>query len=232
MANILCIETATPLVGVAVAVDGRVLGEVRLAKGRRHVEQLAPAVQYLLGELCLAPSALSAVAVGNGPGLFTGLRVGVTTAKLMAQALRIPVITVSSLDLLAYPLQYSNRLIVAVMDARRGEVFHASYRRVPRGLQRVTDYGVAAPRRVAAELEAQAEEAILVGDGALLHADQFYDLTMVELASAAYAHPSTSALAELSHARFAREDFLPPWEVELLYLRKPDAEANWEQMPR
>jgi tRNA threonylcarbamoyladenosine biosynthesis protein TsaB len=209
-----------------------VLGEVRLAKGRHHVEQLAPAIRYLLGELHLNPSALSAVAVGNGPGLFTGLRVGITTAKVMAQALRIPVIPVSSLDLLAYPLQYTNRLIVAVMDARRGEVFHASYRRVPGGLQRVTDYGVAPPRRVAAELEAHDDEAILVGDGALLHADQFYDLTMVELASPALAYPSTAALAELAGARFAREDFLPPWEVEVMYLRKPDAEANWEQMAK
>jgi tRNA threonylcarbamoyladenosine biosynthesis protein TsaB len=232
MAHILCIETATPLVGVAVAVEGKVLGEVRLAQGRRHVEQLAPAIRYLMGELHLTPAHVSAVAVGNGPGLFTGLRVGITTAKVMAQALRIPVIPVSSLDLLAYPLQYTSRLIVAVMDARRGEVFHASYRRVPGGLQRVTDYGVSAPRRVAADLEAQAEEAILVGDGALLHADQFYDLAMVELASPALAHPSTSALAELAHARFSREDFLPPWEVEVLYLRKPDAEANWEQLSR
>jgi tRNA threonylcarbamoyladenosine biosynthesis protein TsaB len=232
MAHILCIDTSTPLVGVAVSVEGRALGEVRLAKGRRHVEQLAPAIRYLLGELHLTPSSLSAVAVGTGPGLFTGLRVGVTTAKVMAQALRIPVIPVASLDLVAYPVQYTNRLIVAVMDARRGEVFHASYRRVPGGLQRVTDYGVASPRRVAAELEAHADEAILVGDGAHLYADQFYDLAVVELASTALSYPSTSALAELAHARFEREQFVPAWEVELLYLRKPDAEANWEQLGR
>ena len=67
-------------------------GEVHLAGGRRHAEQLAPAVQYLCRELEVELDHITAIAVGLGPGLFTGLRVGVTTAKVMAQTLRIPVV--------------------------------------------------------------------------------------------------------------------------------------------
>src|SRR5436305_14491 len=81
---------------------------------------------------------LAAIAVGTGPGLFTGLRVGVTTAKVMAQALRIPVVGIPSLDLVAYPLRHTDRTIVAVLDARRHEVFAARYRPVPGGVQRVS----------------------------------------------------------------------------------------------
>ena len=80
------------------------LGEVRLAGGRRHAEQLAPAIEYLRRELGIDLGHLAAIAVGIGPGLFTGLRVGVTTGKVMAQALRIPVVGIPSLDLVAYPL--------------------------------------------------------------------------------------------------------------------------------
>src|SRR5206468_518540 len=76
---------------------------------------------------------LAAVAVGIGPGLFTGLRVGVTTAKVLAQSLRVPVVTIPTLDLIAYPLRHGRRVIVAVLDARRHEVFHAAYRPVPGG---------------------------------------------------------------------------------------------------
>src|SRR5206468_9108594 len=110
-----------------------------------HAEQLAPAIAYLRQECDVALDHLAAIAVGMGPGLFTGLRVGVTTAKVMAQALRIPVVGIPSLDLVAYPLRHSERGIVAVLDARRREVFDAAYRPVPGGLQRVSEYQVRSP---------------------------------------------------------------------------------------
>ena len=109
----------------------------------------------------------------------------------------------SSLDLLAYPLQYTNRLIVAVMDARRGEVFHALLPAGPRrapARQRLRR--VDAPTDLPPTSRPGNEEAILVGDGALLHADQFYDLTMVELASAGPRVPE--------HARRSRAGPRPP----------------------
>ena len=118
-----------------------------------------------------------------GPGLFTGLRVGVATAKAMAQALRVPVVGLSSLDLLAFPARSTRRLICAVIDARRGEVFAAFYRQVPGGVQRVSDPMVVRPGDVAAEIVARGEECLLVGDGALRYADVFAGLSRVEPAS-------------------------------------------------
>src|SRR5437867_4271444 len=98
---ILAIDTATSRVSVAVGDADSVRGEVHLAGGRRHAEQLAPAVQYLCRELEIELAHVTAIGVGLGPGLFTGLRVGVTTAKVMAQTLRIPVVGIPSLDLVA-----------------------------------------------------------------------------------------------------------------------------------
>ena len=103
---LLCLDTATPQVSAAIGADGAVLGEIRLGRGRRHAEHLAPAIEYLCRELDVELARLSAIAVGLGPGLFTGLRVGVTTAKTMAQVLRVPVVGVASLDLVAYPLRH------------------------------------------------------------------------------------------------------------------------------
>ena len=107
----------------------------------------------------------SAIAVGIGPGMFTGLRVGVTTAKVLAPALRIPVIPIPSLDLLAYPLRHSRTLVVPAIDARRNELYYAIYRSVPGGVQRVSDYELGTPDDLAGELEARGEEALLCGDG-------------------------------------------------------------------
>ena len=78
---LLAIDTATPQVAVALGDDGRVRGEIRLVGRRRHAEQLAPAIAYLCEQSRVRLEQLAAVAVGIGPGLFTGLRVGVTTTR-------------------------------------------------------------------------------------------------------------------------------------------------------
>lgn len=229
MTHVLAIDTATARVSAALGVDGAVVGEVSLVGGRRHAEQLAPAIHYLCDELCIPLDRLAAVAVDVGPGLFTGLRVGVTTAKVMAQALRIPVVGVPSLDLLAYPLRHSSRLIVTVLDARRREVFSASYRPVPGGVQRVSDYAVRPPSELVAELESGTDELLLAGDGVDAYRDDFAELDHVELAGADHSFPSVAALVELATARIEREDFQPASELLPLYLRTSDAEINWER---
>jgi tRNA threonylcarbamoyladenosine biosynthesis protein TsaB len=171
---------------------------------------------------------LSAIAVAIGPGMFTGLRVGVTTAKVLAQALRIPVVPVVSLDLLAYPLRHASSLVVPVMDARRREVYYAMYRPVPGGIQRLGEYELGSVDDVTAELRARGGEALVCGDGALRNAAAFADCDRVALAGASHAAPSLPALVELATGRFEREEFLPAAAVTPLYLRRSDAEITWD----
>src|SRR5207245_4082203 len=117
----------------------------------------------LLRELAVDLGHVAAIAVGTGPGLFTGLRVGVTTAKVMARALRIPVVGIPSLDLVAYPLRHSGRSMVAVLDARRREVFAARYQPVPGGVQRTSAYAVHAPAELVADLAVDSHGLLLAG---------------------------------------------------------------------
>lgn len=222
-------DSATPRVSVAIGRDGAVVGEVKLVGGRRHAEQVAPAIRYLCDQLDVDLGHLTAIAIGLGPGLFTGLRVGVTTAKVMAQALRVPVVGIPSLDLLAYPVRHTTRVIAAVLDARRHEVFHARYRPVPGGVQRVSDYEVGPPGDLVAELDSGTEEVLLVGDGAPAYPDVFSRLERVEHAGPAFTAPSAAALVELATARVEREEFEAHWDVHPLYLRRSDAEIEWER---
>jgi tRNA threonylcarbamoyladenosine biosynthesis protein TsaB len=229
---LLCIDTSTPQVGVAIGSDDQVIGRIQLARPQHHAEHLAPAISYLLDQLDLSVDQLSGIGVGIGPGLFTGLRVGVTTAKVMAQALRIPLIGVPSLDLLAFEVRYADRLVVPALDARRGEVFWSTYRQVPGGVQRLSDYEVGSPADVCGELMAMGQEVLLLGDGALRYREQFYELERAEFGPAALSYPSVSALVELTRARFQREDFSQPRDVHPLYLRLSDAEMNWVKQAR
>ena len=224
---ILGIDTATPQVGCAIGGHEGVLASFHLGRGRRHAEVLTPGIDFIRRQARIELSEISVVAVDIGPGLFTGLRVGVATAKAMASALRVPVVGVSSLDLVAFPVRFSPRLIASVVDARRGEVFFAFYRQVPGGLQRISEPRVGSTEELTAELLASGEECLAVGDGARRYTPELHELTTVEVADAGLQYPSAASLVQLAHARALREEFVNPWDLQPVYLRKADAEINW-----
>jgi tRNA threonylcarbamoyladenosine biosynthesis protein TsaB len=224
---ILGIDTATPQVSVAVGGHEGVLASTQSSRGKQHAEMLTPAIEFTCRQARIELSEISVVAADLGPGLFTGLRVGVAAAKAMAHALRVPMIGVTSLDLLAFPVRFSSRLIVAAIDARRGELFYAFYRQVPGGMQRLSDYQVDSPDDLASEILACGEDTLLVGDGAIRYREAFDGLSKVEVVDEGLAFPSATSLVQLAHAQALREQFVKPWDLKPLYLRKPDAEINW-----
>src|SRR4051812_48840765 len=124
---ILGIDTATPQVSVAVGGHEGVLALTQTSRGRQHAEILAPAIEFTCRQARVELSEISVVAVDLGPGLFTGLRVGVSAAKAMAHALRVPMIGVPRLHPLALPLPFSSPLIRAGLAARPGEPFYAFF---------------------------------------------------------------------------------------------------------
>ena len=224
---ILGIETATIQVGCAIGGHEGVLASFHAAKGRRHVETLVPAIEFMCRQATIDLSEISAIAVDVGPGLFSGLRVGVAAAKALSQALRIPTIGISSLDLLAFPVRHTNRLIVPAIDARRGELFYSFYRQVPGGAQRLVPYQVGTPEDLASELLARGEDCLVVGDGAMRYPQILTEVSGAEAGDATSAFPSAASLVELAHPQALREEFVQPWELQPLYLRKSDAEINW-----
>jgi tRNA threonylcarbamoyladenosine biosynthesis protein TsaB len=229
---ILGIETATAQVGCAIGAHEGVRASFSVAKGRRHAESLVPGIDFVCRQACIELDEIGAVAADVGPGLFTGLRVGVVTAKALAMALRVPVIGVSSLDLLAFPVRWTHRRIVSVVDARRGEVFYGFYRQVPGGVQRLSEQRVGTPEELCSEIQATGEDCLAVGDGALRYTDALEELTKVEIGEAGLAHPSAASLVQLAHAQAIREEFINSWELQPVYLRKADAEINWQSRER
>jgi tRNA threonylcarbamoyladenosine biosynthesis protein TsaB len=229
---LLGIDTATRRVGVVLADENGMLARVEVggaAPRPRHAETLAPTIAWCCEQSGVHVSQLSAIAVGIGPGMFTGLRVGVTTAKILAQSLRVPVLPISSLDLLAYPLRYAHGLVVATIDARRDQLYWAVYRTVPGGVQRASEFELGSPDDLVADIEARRDDTIVCGDGVLRFREKFASIgRRVVIAGPAHASPSLSALAELAAARYEREEFCAPSEVLPMYLRRSDAELAWE----
>ena len=211
---LLAFDTATPAVTVALRGDEGVLAEHTEIDARRHGELLAPGIAKVLAAAGRARTELTGVAVGVGPGPFTGLRVGLMTARALGDALEIPVHGVCTLDILAAEVTAAaegptvdGRFAVAT-DARRREVYWATYD--PAG-RRETEPSVDRPAEIAERLAGLA----VAGQGPQLYPEQFPH-------ALAPALPSAAVLAELT-ARLLREDpaaLLPPVP---LYLRRPDA---------
>jgi tRNA threonylcarbamoyladenosine biosynthesis protein TsaB len=228
---VLGLDTATPQVGCALGDDDGPVASFQLSRGRRHAETLVPAIDSLCRQSGIDLGDVGAVAVDIGPGLFTGLRVGVATGKALASALGIPMVGLVSLDLLAYPHRRlaRERLVASVIDARRGEVFWAWYRAVPGGVQRITDYSVSSPDDMAAELVALGESTLAVGDGAWRYRQRLAEVEDVEVGEPGSAFPSAAVLVELAHPLAVREEFVTPGELAPLYLRQADVRINWDE---
>ncbi|MFN2590373.1 MAG: tRNA (adenosine(37)-N6)-threonylcarbamoyltransferase complex dimerization subunit type 1 TsaB [Actinomycetota bacterium] len=227
---VLGIETSTPHTSVALGTETGVIGSALLGTGPGSHEAVIPMIDQLLTWTDLKLGSLAGIAVGIGPGLFTGMRVGVATARTLAQVLGIPVVGMASLDVLAFPARYSSAVICAAIDAKRGEVFFAFYRPVPGGVTRETDFEVGSPARLTAELQARRESVLVVGNGGLVYRRQLREAgSHVELATTTMALPSAAAVVELAVPRFEREEFDRVYDLKPLYIRKSDAEIAWDR---
>ena len=198
---LLALDTATAAVTVALADGDRVLAERSTVDGRRHGELLAPAVSSVLAEAGVDRRALTRIAVGVGPGPFTGLRVGLVTARMLGAVLAIPVVGVCTHDALALQSGLDGEFRV-VTDSRRKQVYWAAYVR-DGVLRRVGGPHVDRPSDVA-------WDGPVVGAGATMYAEWFPDRRGPEHLSAA----ATCAWVAAG---------LPLLAPDPLYLRRPDA---------
>ena len=235
------IETATETVGVAVRTATGVQAELTLTGRRRHVETLTPALEHLLQQLNLVPGDLGVVAVDIGPGLFTGLRVGLAAAKGLAQSLGLGVMGATSLDILTAGAAAAGLrgLVLSCVDARRGEVFAAVHEvdvAGPRAALHEVRLGVGlfSPEDLATALGEFAGEPVhAVGDGALRYADVLRQIPGVDPEAPGLAFPPPAALLELVSARItAGEPTVEPAAVVPLYLREADAVSNFARAVR
>lgn len=223
---VLGIDTATPRTSLALVSEDGVLASVSLA-GMARRDVAVPALAQLLTWSGMKPSDLGGVAVGIGPGLFTGLRSGIGAGKTLAQVLGIPIVGVRSTDALAHAVRDEPATVVAVIDGRRREVFHASYRVRSGAVEVLAEPMVERPEALAERLGALGP-VLLVGDGAILYRDV---LTSPEarVAPATLAYPSATSIAELARPTLGAGGAGRLVDVVPLYLRKTDAEIDWDR---
>jgi tRNA threonylcarbamoyladenosine biosynthesis protein TsaB len=226
--NLLAIETATEACSVALIHGEELIARSEIAP-RRHTELVLPMADALLAEAGIGRHALDAIAVGRGPGAFTGVRLGVSLAQGMALALDLPVITISSLAALALEApEEEGSAILAVIDARMGEIYAASYRRDGNGGLLALD-----DERICTAETLELPEAVtwqVVGSGWATYATAISQRLSGTLHSAdGLRYPQAAHVAELALREFHAGHVLAPEQALPVYLRDKVALTLVEQ---
>jgi tRNA threonylcarbamoyladenosine biosynthesis protein TsaB len=224
--KLLAIETATEACSVALWLDGEVRERFEVAP-RRHTELVLPWAGELLADAGIARTQLDAIAVGRGPGAFTGVRLAVALAQGMALALDRPVVPVSTLATLAWPARHGGADVLAAIDARMGEVYLGWFRRDESGgLHAVGPEWMAKPDAV----DVNARALVGVGTGFAASNGALAEALVAKLTLCdPVALPRAADLAQLAALAFDRGEAIAPDRVEPAYLRDKVALTLVEQ---
>lgn len=223
---VLAFDTATTATVVGLSFGGEVVCELadrpNSDERPRHAERLLLLCEQALNESNIGWSDLARIGVGVGPGTFTGLRIGVATAQGLAQASGTPLVAISTLEALSLPARLAEPALqaAAAVDARRGEAYIAAWSST--GQQTVTDRACP-PQQLVAELAADSDSTIAVGDGALIFRKELEigGIAVPDEASPLH-HLSGASLCHLA----ARNEPLGAESLVPRYVRQPDAEIS------
>ena len=218
--RILAIETATGASSVALVEDRRVVGSASRLGRIGHDRFVIPAIDFCFEQAGWKPHQLDVVVVDAGPGLFTGIRVGIATGQGLSAMLGVPIMAASSLDALALRAATGHRHIWSVVDARRREVAVAGYRPVPGGAVMDSPPELVGYRHFRGILESDPDDILVVGDLAVLPSSALRGLRRVKTGMPRY--PSADALAQVVEARARRGEFPDPDDIRPRYMREPD----------
>jgi len=210
----------------------KVLAEYTLNLPGTHSERLMPAIDRLLQEASLSVNEIQGIALALGPGSFTGLRIGVSTAKGLAYALRVPVAGVPTLDALAQNFRFASSSICPVLDARKKEVYAALFRGDGEGnLRKISEDWVLPPEKLCSRIS---EKTIFLGNGVEVYEETFKKKLGPHalFAPPELSLPRAAHVARLSLAKFKNGLTLDVFSFTPIYIRRSEAEIHYEAKER
>jgi len=233
---ILAIDTATPAASAALYRDRVLLSENFFNLTMNHSLTIMPGIDHMLGNCGLGIKNLSAVAVSIGPGSFTGLRIGLATAKGLCAGAGLPLIAVPTLDILAHNVVRSPYLVGTLLDARKNEVYMGVYSAVGRFPVPLTKANACSPEQFACSAQAlldahTSKQIILLGNGVFPYKnvwDQFWGANWLTPAPHLL-WPRASALADLASQKYEAGEFEDINRLRPFYIRLSEAEVRLGQ---
>ncbi|WP_066638320.1 tRNA (adenosine(37)-N6)-threonylcarbamoyltransferase complex dimerization subunit type 1 TsaB [Desulfolucanica intricata] len=226
---VLGIEAATPVAAAGIINREKILSERLVNNRRTHSINLLPMIKAVLEDAGLESSDLGGIAVSSGPGSFTGLRIGLATAKTLAQVWELPIVGVSTLDTLAYAFWGHDNLVCPILNARKNEVYTAVYR-----FSNIHRECLAGPLAISIQelieiLDKYGSRVTFVGDGVPVYQEELikYFGKRAVFAPPALSFPRGAVTAQLGMEKFKQGLGVKPLDLLPEYLRLSEAEVVW-----
>jgi tRNA threonylcarbamoyladenosine biosynthesis protein TsaB len=224
--NVLAIDTSNYSLGIALISDEKVIGEYITNMKKNHSIRVMPAIEHLLADCEMKPADIEKIVVAKGPGSYTGVRIGVTIAKTLAWTLNIPLVGISSLEVLAAGVgRYFDGFISPLFDARRGQIYTGLYQFKNGKLQSIVKDQIILSKNWAEQLQTYEEKILFIGTDVTLHRDVLEQALgdRAMMAEITEQNPRPAELALLGQDKPGEDihSFVPN------YIRLAEAEANW-----
>lgn len=232
--KILAIDTSTMLGGIAIMDESLLIAESRLNVKSTHSERLMTEIEHCLKQSGIKISDIDVFAVATGPGSFTGLRIGLSTVKGFSYATGKQIVSVPTLEALAWNFPYSKYPVCTMLDARKKEVYAALFKWEGENFTRLINETPAKPEEFARDAlrVTHDDKFIFAGEGAALYRDKIIEVMgeKAVFASPEKTGPSPANVAVLGFKKAKAGEFSEPISLIPMYIRKSEAEVKWKDL--
>lgn len=228
--KILGIDTSTMAANVAVLEDDKLICEYTINTKKTHSQKLMPMIENMLKLSDLEIKDIDAIAICVGPGSFTGLRIGMATAKAMAHVNNIPLIGVNSLEILGTNMDLCNRKICSILDAQRNQVYMNKYILEDNKIKELEEISIKPIDELLEELSSNDEQWVLVGEAVYKYKEKIESISNITIPSPANNITKASSLCLVGRDKMlANEDVYNCYDINPMYIRKSQAEEQYEE---
>lgn len=228
--KILGIDTSSNASSVAVIEDNKLICEYTVNTKTTHSQKLMPMVENMLSMSDINIKDIDAIAICIGPGSFTGLRIGMATAKAIAHANNLPIIGVNSLEILGGNMNLCDKNICSILDAQRNQVYTGRYKFENGNIVEIQPVDVVEIENLLEEISKDNEEWILVGEAVYKYEDRIKEIKNIRVPSPSHNVTKASSLCSIAKEKYNKNiDVHNCYDINPMYIRKSQAEVQYEE---
>lgn len=228
--RILGIDTSTMVASVAVIEDNQLVCEYTINTKKTHSQKLMPMIENMLKESDLNINDIDLIGICVGPGSFTGLRIGMATAKAIAHVNNIPIVGVTSLEMLAANMNLCDKKICSILDAQRNQVYTAKFEYIGNRLVQINDTDVLEIDKLINEISSSEDDYILIGEAVYKYEEKLKDIENISIPSPSHNVTKASSLCSIALEKYNQgENIESCYTINPMYIRKSQAEVQYDE---
>ena len=228
--KVLGIDTSSNATSIAVIEDNKLICEYTVNTKTTHSQKLMPMIENMLKISEINVNDMDMIAICQGPGSFTGLRIGMATAKALSHVNNLPIVGVNSLELLAGNMDLSDKKICSILDAQRTQVYMGQYKFENNKLVELKSVDVVEIDELLEELKSSNEEWILVGEAVYKYEDKIKEIQNIYLPAPSHNVNKASSLCTIAMNKYNQNiDVYDCYTINPVYIRKSQAEVQYDE---